>query len=48
MDDTNVDYRKMYYQLASAVETALRILISAQQSCEDILLESAENDSDSP
>ena len=40
MEDTNVDYRKMYYHLAGAVETALRILISAQQDCENILLES--------
>ena len=34
-----VDYRKMYYHLAGAVETAIRILIDAQQACEDILLE---------
>ena len=39
MDEANVDYRKMYYHLAGAVETALRILISAQQDCENILLE---------
>ena len=37
-EDT-VDYRKMYYHLAGAVETAIRILIAAQQQCEDILLE---------
>ena len=40
MEDANVDYRKMYYHLASAVETAPRILITAQQDCENILLDS--------
>ena len=34
-----VDYRRMYYHLAGAVETAIRVLISAQQQCEEILLE---------
>ena len=34
-----VDYRRMYYHLAGAVETAIRVLIAAQQQCEDILLE---------
>ena len=37
-EDT-ADYRKMYYHLAGAVETAIRVLISAQQQCEEILLE---------
>lgn len=37
--EEGVDYRKMYYHLAGAVETAIRILIDAQQACEDILLE---------
>ena len=46
MEDTNVDYRKMYYHLAGAVETALRILISAQQDCENILLENDNSASD--
>ena len=40
--DENVDYRKMYYHLAGAVESAIRLLIAAQQECEDILLDSAE------
>ena len=40
--DENVDYRKMYYHLAGAVESAIRLLITAQQECEDILLDSAE------
>lgn len=34
-----VDYAKMYYHLAGAVENAIRILTQAQQACEDILLE---------
>ena len=38
--EERVDYRKMYYRLAGTVETAIRILIAAQQQCEDILLES--------
>ena len=42
MEDTQneetVDYRRMYYHLAGAVETAIRVLISAQQQCEEILL----------
>ena len=38
-NEETVDYRKMYYHLAGAVETAIRILIAAQQQCEDILLE---------
>lgn len=37
-DEENVDYRKMYYHLAGAVERAIRFLIAAQQQCEDILL----------
>lgn len=40
VQEESVDYRKMYYQPAGAVETAIRILIAAQQQCEDILLES--------
>ena len=38
-NEEGVDYRKIYYHLAGAVETAIRILIDAQQACEDILLE---------
>ena len=39
INEENVDYRKMYYHLAGAVETAIRLLIAAQQRCEDILLD---------
>lgn len=40
--DEGIDYRKMYYHMAGAVESAIRILIAAQQECEDILLDSAD------
>ena len=40
--DEGVDYRKMYYHMSGAVESAIRILIAAQQKCEDILLDSAD------
>jgi len=39
MMDENIDYKKMYYHLAGSVETAIRLLINAQQKCENILLE---------
>ena len=39
LDEEYVDYRKMYYHLAGAVESAIRILIAAQQKCENILLD---------
>lgn len=42
--EEHVDYRTMYYHLAGAVETAIRLLIAAQQQCEDILLKSDESD----
>ena len=41
--EENVDYRAMYYRMAAAVEDAIRVLICAQQDCEEILLQ-AEND----
>ena len=45
--DEAVDYRKMYYHLSAAVEDAIRILIAAQQHCEDILLDADDSPSDS-
>ncbi len=33
------NYKKMYYHLAHAVEEAIRLLIQAQQECEEIYLE---------
>ena len=41
--EENVDYRAMYYRMAAAVENAIRLLIRAQQDCNEILLQ-AEND----
>lgn len=32
------DYREMYYHLAHATEKAVRLLIQAQQECEDLYL----------
>ncbi|MBQ2996703.1 MAG: hypothetical protein IJE22_05705 [Oscillibacter sp.] len=37
-----VDYRKMYYRMAGAVEDAIRLLIAAQEECEEILLDDRE------
>ena len=42
--DENVDYRKMYYHLAGAVESAIRLLIAAQQECEEILLRESDTE----
>jgi len=42
--EKNVDYRKMYYHMAGAVESAIRLLIAAQQECEEILLDDAERE----
>ena len=36
--DETVDYRKMYYHMAGEVESAIRVLIKAQQECEEMLL----------
>lgn len=32
------DYRKMYYTMLHASEKAIRILIDAQQACEDLYI----------
>ncbi len=45
--DENIDYRKMYYRLAGAVESAIRLLVAAQQECEEILLEESAEENDS-
>lgn len=34
------DYEKMYYKLLNATESAIRILIEAQQACEEIYISS--------
>ncbi len=38
------DYKKMYLTLLEAVETAIQLLINAQQHCEDIFVEAQENE----
>lgn len=42
--EEDVDYRKMYYRMAGAVESAIRLLITVQQECEEMLLEDAERE----
>jgi len=37
--DESATYRKMYFHMAHETEKAVRILIAAQQECENILLE---------
>lgn len=38
------DYRKMYLTLLDAVETSIQLLTNAQQECEDIYVESEEDE----
>ena len=38
------DYKEMYLIMARAAEKAERILIEAQQKCEELYLESGENE----
>ncbi len=41
------DYKKMYLKMLAASEEAMRVLIEAQQECEEIYIsESEENDAD--
>lgn len=42
--DQNVDYKEMYFKMARATEDALRILIKAQQECEEIYVGGCEVD----
>ena len=41
-EDANVDYKEMYLTMVRATEKALRILIEAQQKCEDMYIEAEE------
>lgn len=34
MEETTVDYKELYLKLFRATETAIRVLIEAQQECE--------------
>lgn len=42
MADGNQNYGKMYYEMARAVEKAIRILIEAQQKCEEMYISQGE------
>ena len=39
INDNEADWKAMYLHLASAVEDAVRILIKAQQQCEDMYID---------
>jgi len=39
VDMDTADYKEMYYELMSATEEAINMLIEAQQKCEDIYVE---------
>lgn len=39
-----VDYKKMYYTLFRATEDAINGLIAAQQACEDIFVETCDEE----
>lgn len=40
------DYKKMYYQLLNATESAIRILIQAQEKCEEIYISEGEEETE--
>ena len=42
MEDKTVDYKEMYLKLFRATETAIRVLVEAQQECEEAYLAAAE------
>ena len=42
MED-NIDYAEMYQRLMRATEKAIRILIKAQQECEELYIRAGEN-----
>ena len=42
MDDENVDYKKMYFELMTKVSSAIDILVEAQLSGEDAYIEAGE------
>ena len=45
--DSKVDYKEMYLKMVRATEKAMDILIRAQQECEEMYIEQAE-DEESP
>jgi len=42
--DENVDYKEMYLHLLRASEEAIRILVSAQQKCEELYLSASQEE----
>lgn len=38
MEDSNVDYKKLYLKLFRATEAAIRLLVEAQRECEEAYL----------
>ena len=41
--ENNVDYAEMYQRMMRATEKALRILIEAQQECEELYIQAGRN-----
>ena len=44
MEDETVDYKELYLKQMRANEAAVRILIAAQQECEELYLRQTEDD----
>ena len=44
MEDDTVDYKELYLKQIRANEAAVRILIAAQQECEELYLKQTEDD----
>ena len=42
--DSKVDYKEMYLKMVRATEKAIDILIRAQQECEEMYIEQAEDE----
>ena len=42
--DNNVDYKELYLKMVRANETAIRMLIAAQQECEELYLAMSEEE----
>ena len=43
MEDETVDYKELYLKQIRANETAVRILIAAQQECEELYLKQTDS-----
>ena len=44
--DNNVDYKELYLKMVRANEAAIRILIAAQQECEELYLAMGEKETE--